>query len=98
MTKNIETLSPPTLADDAFSNKVVLVTGANRGIGRSVAMLCARHGAQVLLCGRDVKGLEKVDDQIRAEGCGLCTSIRGDGPRPANGGWDFSSPNYLFVA
>lgn len=68
MTQDIEKLTPPSLADNAFNDKVILVTGANRGIGRSVAMLCARHGAQVLLCGRDVKGLEKVDDQIRGEG------------------------------
>lgn len=68
MNPKTETLTPPAPAADAFRDKVVLVTGANRGIGRSVAMLCARHGAQVLLCGRDVKGLEKVDDQIRAAG------------------------------
>lgn len=68
MTMSFETLEPPAPKDDAFRDKVVLVTGANRGIGRSVAMQCARLGAQVVLCGRDVKGLEKVDDQIRAEG------------------------------
>lgn len=30
-----------------FSNKVILVTGASRGIGRACAVLFARHGAQV---------------------------------------------------
>lgn len=67
-TSSVQKLEAPSLADDLFKDQVILVTGANRGIGRSVALLCARHGAQVILCGRDVKGLEKIDDLIRADG------------------------------
>ena len=67
MTSSFEVLHQPTVSDNAFADKVVLVTGANRGIGRSLAMLIARHGGQVVLCGRDVKGLEKVDDQMRSD-------------------------------
>ncbi|MGA8707680.1 MAG: SDR family NAD(P)-dependent oxidoreductase [Steroidobacteraceae bacterium] len=32
-----------------LENKVVIVTGASRGIGRAIAIECARHGADVLV-------------------------------------------------
>lgn len=36
-----------------FSNQVVIVTGASRGIGRGIACLFAEEGANVVLVGRD---------------------------------------------
>jgi hypothetical protein len=35
--------------DKALTGKVVVVTGAGRGIGRDVALLAARHGAKVIV-------------------------------------------------
>src|ERR1700732_4566438 len=32
-----------------LEGKVVLVTGGSRGIGRAIALECARHGADVLI-------------------------------------------------
>ena len=61
----IDDYQPPP---DILANRVILVTGANRGIGRAVALAAARAGAQIILSGRDVAGLEKVDDEIRAAG------------------------------
>jgi gluconate 5-dehydrogenase len=45
---------------DLFSmkNRVVLLTGASRGLGRDMAMCLAEHGATVLCAGRVVKDLE----------------------------------------
>ena len=57
-----------------LDGRVILVTGANRGIGRAVALAAARAGAQLILSGRNVAGLEKVDDEIRAAG-GLAPSL-----------------------
>ncbi len=58
-------LSPELPASlEALSGKVILVTGANRGLGKEVALSCARHGATVLLLGRDVKRLEVLADEI----------------------------------
>jgi NAD(P)-dependent dehydrogenase (short-subunit alcohol dehydrogenase family) len=53
---------------DLLKERVVLVTGANRGIGRLAALTYARHGATVVLHGRDVAALERVYDEIEANG------------------------------
>lgn len=47
-----------------LSNKVILVTGAGSGIGKAVAIDCAKAGAQVILLGRTPKKLEDVYDLI----------------------------------
>jgi NAD(P)-dependent dehydrogenase (short-subunit alcohol dehydrogenase family) len=55
-------------APDLLKGRVVLVTGASRGIGRMAALTFAAHGATVVLHGRDVARLEKVYDEIEAAG------------------------------
>ena len=50
---------------DLLNDRVILVTGANRGIGAATALACAQHGATVILLGRDQAGLETIDDQIQ---------------------------------
>jgi NAD(P)-dependent dehydrogenase (short-subunit alcohol dehydrogenase family) len=49
-----------------LGNRIVLITGASDGIGKAVALACARHGASVILHGRNVKRLEAVYDTIVA--------------------------------
>ncbi len=51
---------------DLLDQRVVLVTGASRGIGRAVARACAEHGANVVLNGRDVALLDVIYDEITA--------------------------------
>src|SRR5258705_6830575 len=51
-----------------LKNRVILVTGASRGIGRVAALTFAAHGATVVLHGRDVAALEKVYDEIETNG------------------------------
>ena len=51
-----------------LADRIALVTGASRGIGRAVAIGLARAGAHVVLLARTVGGLEEVDDEIRAFG------------------------------
>jgi NAD(P)-dependent dehydrogenase (short-subunit alcohol dehydrogenase family) len=55
-------------------HKIVLVTGASRGIGRAAAIACARAGMQVVATGRAQAALESLDDEIRAAG-GLAPTI-----------------------
>ena len=55
---------------DLFSMKgrVVLLTGASRGLGRDMAMTLASAGATVLCAGRTVKGLEATVRAIGRKG------------------------------
>jgi NAD(P)-dependent dehydrogenase (short-subunit alcohol dehydrogenase family) len=51
-----------------LSERVALVSGANRGIGREVARQLARAGHYVLLGSRDPNAGEREAEQIEAEG------------------------------
>jgi NAD(P)-dependent dehydrogenase (short-subunit alcohol dehydrogenase family) len=51
-----------------LKDRLALVTGASRGIGRAVAMALAEQGAHVIATARTVGGLEELDDEIRAKG------------------------------
>ena len=56
------------MQQNRLENKVILVTGASRGIGRAVAIAAGSQGAEVILTGRTTGALEEVDDQIHALG------------------------------
>jgi NAD(P)-dependent dehydrogenase (short-subunit alcohol dehydrogenase family) len=51
-----------------LAGRVIAVTGASDGLGRAVALACARHGAQVVLVGRTPAKLEAVHRQIDDQG------------------------------
>jgi gluconate 5-dehydrogenase len=55
---------------DLFSmkNRVVLLTGASRGLGRDMALTLGAAGATVLCAGRTVKGLETTAKAIKRKG------------------------------
>ena len=53
---------------DELKGRVIAITGASSGIGRAVALACARHGANVILIGRNARKLEAVHDEIEAAG------------------------------
>lgn len=54
--------------ENELAGRVIAITGASDGIGRAVAQACARHGAHVILLGRNVKKLDAVHGQIEAQG------------------------------
>ena len=51
-----------------LANRIALVTGASRGIGRALAKELARQGAHVIALARTQGGLEELDDEIKAMG------------------------------
>ena len=55
-------------APDLLGGRVILVTGAGQGLGKVAAHAFARHGATVILHGRNVAKLEKTYDEIIADG------------------------------
>jgi NAD(P)-dependent dehydrogenase (short-subunit alcohol dehydrogenase family) len=55
--------------------RVILVTGANRGIGRAIAKVCVDEGARVVVVGR---GAEACRDTVQALGPGRASWIACD--------------------
>jgi len=53
---------------DELTGRVIAITGASSGIGRAVAIACARFGATVILIGRNARKLETVHGEIEAAG------------------------------
>jgi NAD(P)-dependent dehydrogenase (short-subunit alcohol dehydrogenase family) len=52
----------------SLDGRIILVTGASSGLGRALALQCARAGATVILSGRNAGKLARVYDQIEALG------------------------------
>jgi NAD(P)-dependent dehydrogenase (short-subunit alcohol dehydrogenase family) len=52
-----------------LSGQSALVTGASRGIGRTIAQSLARAGADVVLMGRDQTSLEQLAQELIGDGC-----------------------------
>jgi len=51
-----------------LSGRIAVVTGAGRGIGRAIALGLAEAGADVAVCSRTLRDVEKVAREIRALG------------------------------
>ena len=49
-------------------NKIVLVTGAGRGLGREISLAFARAGSQLVCCDVDLSAAEDTAAQVRALG------------------------------
>jgi NAD(P)-dependent dehydrogenase (short-subunit alcohol dehydrogenase family) len=52
-----------------IENKVALVTGSGRGIGRSISLALGDAGANVVVCARTVEQIEGVVREISEKGC-----------------------------
>jgi 3-oxoacyl-[acyl-carrier protein] reductase len=52
----------------SFKGKKVLVGGASRGIGRSIALAFAGAGADVAICARGPEGVRAVEAELRQHG------------------------------
>ena len=52
-----------------LDDKVAVVTGGTKGVGRGVARELARYGARVFVTGRSAPDRERLDDQVMAICC-----------------------------
>ena len=59
---------------DTFKDRIILITGASRGIGYAAALNLAKQGAHIVATARTQGGLEDLDDAIKTDG-GLCTLV-----------------------
>jgi len=68
--------SPDLLSfpSDLLAERVILITGAAEGLGRALALACARHGATTVLVDYEDTDLDSLYDEIEASGA----------PQPAN--------------
>ena len=51
-----------------LENRVALITGGGRGIGRAIALAYAREGAKLVLAARTLDELEETAKEIRGLG------------------------------
>ena len=63
--------------DLGLKDKVALVTGASKGIGKGIAEELAREGARVSICARGKDALEGFAEQLRKQGTAVC-AVPGD--------------------
>ena len=59
------------LMDLGLKDKIVVVTGASRGIGRAIAHGFAEEGARLSICGRTQDTLESVTNELTAKGAAV---------------------------
>ena len=65
------------MAEKKLQDRIALVTGASKGLGKAMALALAESGAKVALVSRDVEKLNAVAGEIRTNG-GTAEVFRAD--------------------
>ncbi|MBV8062950.1 MAG: 3-oxoacyl-[acyl-carrier-protein] reductase [Nevskia sp.] len=66
-----------------LANKVVIITGAGRGLGRAAALIMAAEGARVAVCDRDAGPVEETVQAVQAAGGQALACVADVTDRPA---------------
>jgi NAD(P)-dependent dehydrogenase (short-subunit alcohol dehydrogenase family) len=64
--------------DLGLQGKVVVITGASKGIGYASAATFLREGANVVICAREQARLEEAASELRKEGKGEVLAVQAD--------------------
>lgn len=66
-----------TRSESGLDDRVVVVSGVGKGIGRAIAVDAARAGAAIVACSRTVEDLQSIQAQIADDG-GRCEIVVAD--------------------
>lgn len=66
-----------------LEQKVVIITGASRGLGRALAHRFSREGAGLVICSRSEMSIRTVEEEIRGEGRD-CVALAVDISKPSD--------------
>jgi 3-oxoacyl-[acyl-carrier protein] reductase len=58
-----------------LKNKVVMITGASRGIGKAIALGFAAEGSRLSICGRTAETLDAAANEFREKGAAVFAQI-----------------------
>src|SRR5271170_7885327 len=54
-----------------LNDKVAMLTGASRGLGRAMARALASEGVRMSICARDGRALDEAASELKAVGAGV---------------------------
>ncbi len=70
--------------DLGLQNKIAIITGGSKGIGRATALALAQEGVDVAICARGIQELEDAAADIQAQTGRRALAIRADTGQPAD--------------
>ena len=70
--------------DLGLQNKIAIITGGSKGIGRATALALAQEGVDVAICARGIQELEHAAADIQAQTGRRALAIRADTGQPAD--------------
>ncbi len=62
----------------SLQDRAVIVTGGSKGIGKGIARVFARHGAHVLIAGRDTDALAAAAESLAEDAAGRIETVAAD--------------------